>query len=46
MAAVNGDGFFDIYVYRSNYLDRKGANQLFINNGDWKRIIIWKESSR
>ncbi len=34
MADVNGDGFLDIYVCRSNYLDRKGANQLFINNGD------------
>src|SRR5574341_885319 len=34
MADVNGDGFLDIYVCRSNYLDKKGANQLFINNGD------------
>ncbi|NOZ04110.1 MAG: VCBS repeat-containing protein [FCB group bacterium] len=34
MADVNGDGFLDIYVCRSNYLDRRGANQLFINNGD------------
>ncbi len=34
MADVNGDGFVDIYVCRSNYLDKKGANQLFINNGD------------
>ncbi|MFQ5639145.1 MAG: VCBS repeat-containing protein [bacterium] len=34
MADVNADGFLDIYVCRSNYLDRKGANQLFINNGD------------
>jgi len=34
MADVNGDGLLDIYVCRSNYLDRKGANQLFINNGD------------
>ncbi len=34
MADVNGDGFLDIYICRSNYLDRKGANQLFINNGN------------
>ena len=34
MADVNADGFLDIYVCRSNYLDKKGANQLFINNGD------------
>ena len=34
MADVNGDGFLDIYVCRSNYMDRKGPNQLFINNGD------------
>lgn len=34
MADVNGDGFLDIYVCRVDYLDRKGANQLFINNGD------------
>jgi hypothetical protein len=34
MADVNGDGFLDIYVCRTNHLDRKGANQLFINNGD------------
>ncbi|MGH7453122.1 MAG: FG-GAP repeat domain-containing protein, partial [bacterium] len=34
MADVNGDGLLDIYVCRSNYLDKKGANQLFINNGD------------
>jgi len=34
MADVNGDGFLDIYVCRSNYLGKKGANQLFINNGD------------
>jgi hypothetical protein len=34
MADVNGDGFLDIYVCRTSHLDRKGANQLFINNGD------------
>jgi hypothetical protein len=34
MTDINGDGFLDIYVCRSNYLDKKGANQLFINNGD------------
>jgi len=34
MADVNGDGFLDVYVCRSNYLDKKGENQLFINNGD------------
>ena len=34
MADVNGDGWLDIYVCNSNYLDRTGANQLFINNGD------------
>ncbi len=34
MADVNGDGFLDIYVCRSNYLHKKGANQLFVNNGD------------
>ena len=34
MADVNGDGWLDIYVCRSNYLDKKGANELFINNKD------------
>lgn len=34
MADVNGDGWLDIYVCRVNYLDKKGANELFINNGD------------
>lgn len=32
MADVNADGWLDVYVCRSNYLDKKGANQLFINN--------------
>jgi hypothetical protein len=34
MADVNADGWPDIYVCRSNYLDKKGANELFINNRD------------
>ncbi|MFQ5627569.1 MAG: VCBS repeat-containing protein [bacterium] len=34
MADVNGDGLLDIYVCQSNILDRKGANKLFLNNGD------------
>jgi hypothetical protein len=34
MADVNGDGFLDIYVCSSNLLDKRGANLLFINNGD------------
>ncbi|MEK7727911.1 MAG: VCBS repeat-containing protein, partial [candidate division KSB1 bacterium] len=34
MADVNADGWLDIYVCRSNYLDKKGANELFINNKD------------
>lgn len=34
MADVNGDGFLDIYVSRVNYLNKSGANQLYINNGD------------
>lgn len=34
MADVNGDGFLDIYVCQSNYLDKEGANLLFINNKD------------
>ena len=34
MADVNGNGYLDIYVSRVNYLNKRGANQLFINNGD------------
>ncbi|MFQ6615348.1 MAG: VCBS repeat-containing protein [Fidelibacterota bacterium] len=34
MADVNGDGLLDIYVCVVNYLNRKGINHLFINNGD------------
>ncbi|MEX0894877.1 MAG: VCBS repeat-containing protein [Balneolaceae bacterium] len=34
MGDVNGDGYLDIYVSRVNYLNKSGANQLFINNGD------------
>lgn len=35
MADVNGDGYVDIYVsVVDGYLDRKGRNQLFINDGD------------
>lgn len=34
MADVNGDGWLDIYVCRVNYLDKTGANELFINNKD------------
>jgi len=34
MADVNGDRFLDIYVCYSNLFDKKGANLLFINNGD------------
>jgi len=34
MADVNGDGFLDIYVSRVTFLEKRGANQLFINNGD------------
>ena len=34
MADVNGDGYLDIYVSRVNFLVKRGANQLFINNGD------------
>lgn len=34
MADVNGNGFLDIYISRVNFLNKTGANQLFINNGD------------
>lgn len=34
MADVNGNGYLDIYVSKVNYLNVKGKNQLFINNGD------------
>lgn len=34
LADVNGDAFLDIYVSRVNFLNKKGANQLFINNGN------------
>ncbi|NBB76067.1 MAG: hypothetical protein GVY02_01700, partial [Bacteroidetes bacterium] len=34
MADINGDGYLDIYVSRVNYLDKSGANLLYINNGD------------
>lgn len=34
MADVTGNGYLDIYVSRVNYLNKEGANQLFINNGD------------
>jgi hypothetical protein len=34
MADVNGNGYLDIYISRVNYLNKSGANQLFINNGD------------
>ncbi|TVQ65932.1 MAG: RNA-binding protein [Balneolaceae bacterium] len=34
MADVNGSGYLDIYVSRVNYLNKRGRNQLFINNGD------------
>jgi len=34
MADITGNGFLDIYVSKVNYLSVKGANQLFINNGD------------
>lgn len=35
MADVNGDGFLDIYVcYLGDYLNKKGRNQLFMNNHD------------
>ena len=34
MADVTGNGFLDIYVSRVNYLNKSGANQFFVNNGD------------
>ena len=35
VADVNGDGLLDIYLCQvGNYKEAKGANQLFINNGD------------
>lgn len=34
MADVNGDNHLDIYISKVNYLNKKGPNQLFINNGD------------
>lgn len=34
MADINGDGYLDIYISRVNYLNKSGANQLWINNGD------------
>lgn len=34
MADVNGSGYLDIYISRVNYLNKSGANQLWINNGD------------
>ncbi|MDX1642391.1 MAG: VCBS repeat-containing protein, partial [Balneolaceae bacterium] len=34
MADVNGDSYLDIYVSKVNYLNKQGANQLYINNGD------------
>ena len=41
MADVDGDGFLDIYVCQSNYLDKESPNLLFINNGD----MTFKESA-
>ncbi|WP_310681943.1 VCBS repeat-containing protein [Aliifodinibius sp. S!AR15-10] len=34
IADVNGDRYLDIYVSRVNYANKKGPNQLFINNAD------------
>jgi len=34
MVDIDSDGYLDIYVCRSNYLHKKGANQSFVNNGD------------
>jgi len=33
VADVNGDGLPDIYVCQVNYKDKKGANELYINQG-------------
>lgn len=34
MADVNGDGLLDLYVSNVAYLDKRGRNELFVNNGD------------
>jgi len=34
MADVNGDGRVDIYVSGVNFLDKRGRNVLYVNNGD------------
>ena len=34
MADITGNGYLDIYVSRVTFLNKSGANQLFINNGD------------
>lgn len=34
MADVNGDGHLDIYVSAVNYLEMRGRNVLYVNNGD------------
>jgi hypothetical protein len=46
MVDINGDGLMDIYVCRVNYGDKKGANQLFINQGlDSSGIPHFKEEA-